>query len=207
MARRRRRRLGPTPCMTRPSTRFSSDGPRRPKRVSTPRGTGFGHAQGLSTPTRLESFARLIRLFPMGITALYPIIGLVMPSTGPVSAGDWLSLVALGVLFHVYAHVANDVIDLSLDLTDPRRVRLQWSSAGYRPQWGLWIALSTTPVMALLLLGHPIIVAGSLAAGVALLGCYDIASKSLPVPFLADLVQGAGWSALVFVGAWHWRRA
>ena len=104
----------------------------------------------------------------MALTALYPIIGL-LRSTGPVSAGDWLSLVALGVLFHVYAHVANDVIDLSLDLTDPRRGRDPMVLGRVSPQWGLWLALSTTPVMALLLLGHPIVVAGSLAAGVALL--------------------------------------
>lgn len=171
-----------------------------PRRRSRPRATGFGHAQGPSTPRRLESLARLIRLFPMGITALYPIVGLAT-STGPASAGDWLSLVALGVLFHVYAHVANDVIDLSLDLTDPRRGRDPMVLGLVSPQWGLWIALSTLPVMALLLLGQPIGVAGSLAAAVALLGCYDIASKSLPIPFLADLVQGAGWSTLVLVGA------
>jgi 4-hydroxybenzoate polyprenyltransferase len=136
----------------------------------------------------------------MGITVLYPIVGLAT-TTGQASAGDWLSLVAVGVLFHVYAHVANDVIDLPIDRTDPRRGRDPILLGQVSPQWGFWIALSTLPVMALLLLGQPMGVAASLAAAVALLGCYDLAGKTIPVPFLADFVQGAGWSALVFVGA------
>ena len=171
-----------------------------PRRRSTLPATGFGPSEGSPAPGRLESFARLIRLFPMGITVLYPIVGLAT-STGQASAGDWLRLIVVGVLFHVYAHVANDVIDLPIDRFDPRRGRDPMILGRVLPQWGLWIALSMLPVMALFLLGQPISVAAFLAAAVALLGIYDVASKTISVPFLADFVQGAGWAALVFVGA------
>jgi 4-hydroxybenzoate polyprenyltransferase len=155
-------------------------------------------AEGRSMPGRLESLARFVRLFPMGIGVLYPIVGLATAGGEP-SAGEWWILVAVGVLFHVCAHVANDVIDLPIDHTDPRRARDPMVLGRVSLPWGLWIAVSTLPLMALLLLGRPVAVTAALA--VALLGLYDIVGKTIPVPFLADLVQGAGWAALVLMGA------
>jgi 4-hydroxybenzoate polyprenyltransferase len=148
----------------------------------------------------METGARLIRLFPVGVTVLYPIVGLSTTTRG-ASTGDWLRVAAVGVLFHVYAYVANDVIDLPIDRTDPRRERDPMVVGKVSPQWGLWIALSALPLMALFLLDQPIIVAISLAAAAALLGFYDVAGKTIQVPFLGDFVQGAGFAALIFVGA------
>ena len=144
--------------------------------------------------------ARLIRLFPMGVTVLYPIVGLAT-TTAEASVGDWLRLLALGVMFHVYAYLANDVIDLPIDRTDPRRGRDPMVRDQVPPQWGLWIALAALPLMSLLLLDLPFRVAVALAAAVGMLGVYDVAGKAIPIPFLADFVQGAGWAALIFVGA------
>jgi 4-hydroxybenzoate polyprenyltransferase len=135
----------------------------------------------------------------MGVTVLYPIVGLAT-TTGEASVGDWLRLSAVGVLFHVYAYVANDVIDLPIDRTDPRRERDPMVNGHLSPQWGLWIALAALPLMSLLLINEPFRVAVALAAAVGLLGLYDVAGKTIPIPFLADFVQGAGWAALVLVG-------
>jgi 4-hydroxybenzoate polyprenyltransferase len=148
----------------------------------------------------MEMGARLIRLFPMGVTVLYPIVGLAT-TTAEASVGDWLRLLALGVMFHVYAYLANDVIDLPIDRTDPRRGRDPMVRDQVPPQWGLWIALAALPLMSLLLLDLPFRVAVALAAAVGMLGVYDVAGKAIPIPFLADFVQSAGWAALIFVGA------
>jgi 4-hydroxybenzoate polyprenyltransferase len=164
------------------------------------RATGTRLTEDLLTSGWMERGARLIRLFPMGVTVLYPIVGLAT-TTREASVGDWLRLAAVGVLFHVYAYVANDVIDLPIDLTDPRRGRDPMVLGRVSPQWGLWIALAALPLIALLMIDQPIRVAAALAAAVALIGFYDVTGKTIPVPFLADFAQGAGWAALIFVGA------
>ncbi|MGA7270722.1 MAG: UbiA family prenyltransferase, partial [Acidimicrobiia bacterium] len=152
------------------------------------------------TPGLTETGARLTRFFSMGITILYPLVG-IATTTGRARVGDWTKLVILGVLFHIYADVANDVADLPIDGTDPRRGRDPIVRRQVSAPWGLWIALTPLPLMALLLFDQPIPVAATLATGVGLLGIYNIAGKTIPIPFVADFTQGAGWAALVFVGA------
>ena len=170
------------------------------KTRSTHPPNGSRHTKALVTWGWMETGARCVRLFPLGVTVLYPLVGLAT-TAGETNAGDWFRLLAIGVLFHVYAYVANDVIDLPIDRTDPRRGRDPMVTGQISAQWGLWIALAALPLMALLAIGQPFRIAVALAAAAGLLGVYDIAGKTIPIPFLADFVQGAGWAALIFVGA------
>lgn len=148
-----------------------------------------------------EAAARFVRLFSMGATLLALLVGLATaPKPATVHAVAWTILI--GILFHVYADVSNDVIDLPIDRIDPRLMRESLVRGSISPQCALLLALLTLPLMLtawLLAGGHRSV--GPLVAAAVLIGVYNIAGKRIPVPFAADVIEGLGGSALVLTGA------
>jgi geranylgeranylglycerol-phosphate geranylgeranyltransferase len=137
----------------------------------------------------------------MGATMLYFLVGVSTgeaPATGRVVV--W-SLV-MGALFHVYADVGNDVMDLPIDRTDPRRATSPLARGAITPQWALAAALAMLPLMfATLLFAETRSALGPVVTGTLLIGIYNVVGKVLAVPLVADVVQGIGWAALVVAGA------
>jgi geranylgeranylglycerol-phosphate geranylgeranyltransferase len=67
----------------------------------------------------------------------------------------------------------------------------------------LFIVAVCLPAMyaALVLLDGSSSSAAALAGAMLLIAAYDVAGKSIPVPAVADVLQGLGWAGLVLVGA------
>jgi 4-hydroxybenzoate polyprenyltransferase len=149
----------------------------------------------------LEAAARFVRLFSLGATLLYLLVGVATGAGRPNVAEVGWALVA-GLLFHGYADVGNDVMDLPIDRTDPRRATSPLVRGEVTPQTALAVALAMIPLL-LATVAIPVArpALGAVVAAVVLIGLYDIAGKSIPIPVVADVVQGAGWAALVVAGA------
>jgi 4-hydroxybenzoate polyprenyltransferase len=141
-----------------------------------------------------ETLARLTRVFSLGASVVYLLAGTATASAPPALA--W-PLVA-GVLLHVWSHVSNDVMDLPLDLTDPRRAPDPLVRGTVGAATALLVALAALPPAFAV---APPEATWPLVAAVVLVGAYNLGGKSARVPFVADLVQGAGTAALVVAGA------
>lgn len=136
----------------------------------------------------------------MGATLLYPLVG-VATATDPATPRLFLWALATGVLFHVYADVGNDVMDLPIDRTDPRRAPSPLVREVISPPAALLIAVAALPpLLATTIVLDLSAASAPLLAAVVLIGLYNLAGKSLPIPFVADVVQGAGWASLVLAG-------
>src|SRR5215203_5601042 len=147
-----------------------------------------------------------IRISALGASVLIAILGAVSTSN-PAAAGTILAVAFVGVLFHVFAYVLNDVIDLELDRTEPRRAQMPLVVGAISPAQGVAVAIGCLPLCALVtwIAAPPDTVMpalGSLAIAVAGLAIYDLVGKRTPIPPLTDLVQGIGWAALLLSGAW-----
>lgn len=156
---------------------------------------------GTAVVGRTESFARFVRLFSMGATVSYPLVGI--GSSRYFGAAVLGGCVAIGIAVHIHADVGNDVADLPLDATDPRRGRGPLVRGAVRPITALFVALGSLPVvygLVAALDGNARSLA-ALSAALLLIALYNVAGKSIPIPAVADLVQGIGWSALVLFGA------
>jgi 4-hydroxybenzoate polyprenyltransferase len=142
----------------------------------------------------------LLRGSALGISLVMPLVG--AAAAGVVDRRAMLELVGVGLAFHCFAFVLNDVIDLPVDRTEPRRSNSALVVGAVRPEWALALALVQVPaavgIVLLMSRGTRPIVA--LAIGFALLGVYNVAGKRCPLPPLTDLVQGCGWAALTLFG-------
>ncbi len=112
-------------------------------------------------------------------------------------------LVAVAVSFHIYAYLLNDVVDLPIDLTDPRRAGSPLVNGLVSPGVTLALALIQIPLLALLVIwldaGASALV--TLAVLVIAVTVYDVWGKRCPVPPVTDLVQGVAWGALGWLAA------
>jgi 4-hydroxybenzoate polyprenyltransferase len=149
----------------------------------------------------IDGAARLVHLFYMGATLVYLLVGAGTASR-PVTTGGLGWAILVGILFHAYAYIGNDVLDLPIDRTDPRRMPDPLARGSVSPQHALLLALTSMPLLLIALLvaaGGPAV--GPLATAAVLVGAYNIAGKTIPVPFVADAVLGAGTGFLAIAGA------
>lgn len=151
-----------------------------------------------------EIAARFTRLFSLGVTLLALLAGLATGGAAgpelPIEPLLWTLLI--GVLFHVHVNVANDVVDLPVDRTDPRRALDPLVRELVPAPHALLVAVAALPLLFACLLVTPARAAlVPLAGAVVLVGCYNLAGKAVPVPLVADAVEGAGGACLVLAGA------
>ncbi|MBW3605833.1 MAG: UbiA family prenyltransferase [Actinobacteria bacterium] len=153
-----------------------------------------------AAPGRLESAVRFVRLVSAAASVVFVCLGVATATDPTVAAMLWA--VAVGLPFHVFAFASNDVVDLPIDRTDPRRARSPLVAGVISPQVALVVALAHLPVafLALLVAGGGA-ASGSLAGAAVGLMLYNLVGKRLGVPLVADLGQGAAFALLVVVGA------
>ncbi|MEO8083115.1 MAG: UbiA family prenyltransferase [Ardenticatenales bacterium] len=146
----------------------------------------------------------LLRVHFVFFSALLPVLGGVSVRR-TLSPGAIAALVAIGLCFHVFAYVLNDVVDLPIDRTQPLRRRDPLVRGVIRPGQALGLALAAVPLGLALTLAPPL--RGGWAAAIALcvgFGCmavYDVYGKRAAFPPLTDAVQGVAWGSLAVVGA------
>jgi len=150
----------------------------------------------------LIEVARFFRFSVLGFSLLLPLIGAAAVSQS-LAGAQLAALAAVGLAFHIFAYVSNDVCDLAIDRTQPLRAGSPLVRGLVQPRMALAIALSAVP-LALLIhawTGGPSRAAAALLAGVAFMLLYNLRGKRFRVPLLSDAVQGLGWVALALYGA------
>jgi 4-hydroxybenzoate polyprenyltransferase len=151
---------------------------------------------------RIRMAGQFVRFSALGATAFMPLAGAVTAGT-PLSARTTAGIAGMGVAYHCYVFVLNDVCDLPIDRTQPRRAGSPLVQGRVRPSTALAFALANVPVAFLLLrlLHAPAAASVALAASFAFGAVYDRWGKRCPWPPLTDLVQGAAWGTLALAGA------
>jgi 4-hydroxybenzoate polyprenyltransferase len=152
--------------------------------------------------SRLATGARLVRLFSMGATISYALIG-ASTGTGAASVGQIVGLAALGVTTHAHAAMINDVVDYPIDRTEPRRADSPLVRGDISRVGALGLAIVSLAVSAALLAVMDASREAWLAWGLAigLVDLYSLIGKRLKWALISDAVQGVGTSWFVWVGA------
>ncbi len=129
---------------------------------------------GATTQGRLQTVAQLCRLSVVGVTLLIIALGI---CTGAVPAPAFdmvMEALGVGLLAHVFIYVLNNVIDLPIDRTDPRRQTTPLVSGriGADVAWALVIAAGTSALLAAALVKSE--AAPYFIAAMTLLAVYDV---------------------------------
>jgi 4-hydroxybenzoate polyprenyltransferase len=147
----------------------------------------------------LRGAASFVRLSALGgtfaIVAAGAVSGARLPSP-PATAG----LALLAVLFHTFAYVSNDVADLELDRTEPRRAASPLVRGTIRPVAAL--AVAVTAAAGAIAVGFVIAGGGAVVFAVGGLAVYNVWGKRCRWPVATDGVQGLGWAALAIGASW-----
>jgi isopentenyl-diphosphate delta-isomerase len=145
---------------------------------------------------------RFTRIHFVGYSALWALLGAATVDPDR-PAPFWLGLGLVGVCFHLYGAVLNDVFDLPIDRTQPARALDPLVRGTIRPAQALPFALVQLPLAALLTaaLGGGAAAFGWLLAAAVAMAIYDAYGKRCPLPPLTDGAQGVAWACMTLYGA------
>lgn len=159
-----------------------------------------------SLARRLAAWARdvdgLLRLHFVFFSGLLPLLGAASVRRD-LSAAAIGTVVGGGLCVHVFAYLLNDVVDLPIDRTQPRRRGHPLARGALSPRLALGAALAAVPAAVASTVGGGGGVAslGALAVAFGGLAVYDVWGKRLAVPLATDAVQGLAWGSLAPFGA------
>jgi 4-hydroxybenzoate polyprenyltransferase len=154
-----------------------------------------GRRRGWST-----SAAQLGRTSLLGVTFILVLLGAAAAERRVSSELLLLTLLA-ATAFHVAVYVANDIVDLPIDRTEPRRAAspLVRGTVTVR-QMTLVVAVAGVTALAFAAVASARAIA-PMALSLVMLLAYDVWGKRCRLPPFTDLVQGVGWAALVWYGS------
>ena len=153
-------------------------------------------------PGRVWSLLYFVRFSGIGYALALPLLG-AASVTPAVAAPLLLQLCLVAASFHIFAFVLNDVIDLPIDRTEPRRAQFPLVRGTVRPGPALAFSLLQVPVsfvFAIRLGASPVGLA-ALAAAFVMMAIYNVWGKQTPLPLLTDLAQATAWACLALFGA------
>lgn len=158
--------------------------------------------QGVRSPGRAAAAARLVRLFSMGATISYALVGSAT-STRSASILQVLGYLALGMATHVHAAIFNDVIDFPIDRTEPRRMDSPLVRGDVSRAAAAGVAMASFAVSAALMLALGAAREAWLAwfLAIGLVDVYTLIGKRVRWAVISDAVQGVGTACFVWVGA------
>lgn len=149
-------------------------------------------------------------LFHVGLFIRFPSLGasVIMALFGAVSvaavSGLQITGIVLGaVAFHNFAYILNDLVDLPIDRTEPRRKQFPLVRGLVAPRSAFLFALLQVPLVFAVTywLGGNGRAYAVLAAGLGCMTLYDVWGKRLFLPPLTDAAQGIGWGCLALWAA------
>jgi 4-hydroxybenzoate polyprenyltransferase len=152
--------------------------------------------------SRLAVVGSFVRFSALGSTLLIPLLG--AASADPGLIGSLLpGLLAAAAALHVFGYVLNDVVDLPIDRTDPRRKSSPLVRGTVRRWQALAVAVAQVPIAFGLTawLDSDARAVAALSTFVVLGAAYNLWGKRTRLPLLTDVIQGLAWSALALWGA------
>lgn len=145
---------------------------------------------------------KFFRIPMLGFTIAAPTIG-VLSGGGSVRVRAVMAAVAVMTCLHVAMYVLNDLVDLDIDLTQPRRA-MSPLVRGVLTRRGAAVIVMTAIAASFLLdfivLGSGLGRQAALFGAFLMLTIYDFFGKKSPWPPLTDFVQGAGCGLAVIYG-------
>jgi 4-hydroxybenzoate polyprenyltransferase len=149
----------------------------------------------------LSTLSLFIRVSYLSFPIILPLLGAATVSFH-LSNYQMLGLVGVAVAFHIFAHVQNDVIDLPLDRTEPLRADSPLVRGVIHPRQALAIALLHIPLGLVFTywLGADSLAYLIFTIAAILITIYNVWGKRIIFPPLTDVIQGLGWSAMVWYG-------
>jgi 4-hydroxybenzoate polyprenyltransferase len=144
---------------------------------------------------------RFVRIHYMSFSALWPLLG--ATTVRGVTGGTLAALLGVTFCFHAYAMLFNDVVDLPIDRTQPRRQRDPLVRGAIKPWQVLTVALVQPALAVLLTMSFPVSIPAhaTLGAAFALMGAYNLWGKRCRFPPLTDAMQAFAWASLAVYGA------
>lgn len=150
----------------------------------------------------VQTADRFVRIHYLSFSAMWPLLGATTVHQ-QLRPSELAALLAVTLGFHVYAMLFNDVIDLPIDRTQPKRQRDPLVRGTIAPWQAMAIALlqpaATVPLT--MWLGGSLRAHAVLGVGFALMAVYNLWGKRCPFPPLTDAVQGLAWGSLAVYGA------
>jgi 4-hydroxybenzoate polyprenyltransferase len=155
-----------------------------------------------SISRRLYSVCLFIRFSALGGTTLLPLLGAgSVHSALPLT--KLLGLLGMAFLFHLFAYIFNDVIDLELDRSEPRRANFPLVRGIVKPTHALIFSLAQIPLAAgiAIWMQSNWLAYATLAIAFGGMAVYNLWGKRARYPLLTDFAQGMSWAALALFGA------
>jgi len=145
---------------------------------------------------------RFARVHFVGFTCYWPILGLVASDVS-IEGSAGAAVVAVGLSFHLFGFVLNDLADLPIDRTSSLRAAdpLVAGSVPVGAAVGLVVASVPLAFLAARFAGADGATSAALALAFVLMAAYDLAGKRFGNPIVTDLALGLSGSALVLFGA------
>lgn len=142
-----------------------------------------------------------VRISTLSFTLLLPMLGTTSGQHG-LSSRMIIFLIPIGIAFHIFAYVLNDVVDLQIDRTELLRSASPLVQGKIAPRRALCLALSQAPLAFAIAIvaGVTPLALTMLGAAFLLLALYDLYGKRCSIPLLTDFVQAIGWCALLLFG-------
>lgn len=150
----------------------------------------------------LKRVSRFLRLAAAGATVAIPLLGAVT-ARNETGLELILGIAAVGLAHHVFSFVLNDVVDLPIDRTEPRRSPSPLVQGLVSPRVATIVALFAG-LLGLALSAHfgaSLRAQALLVASYLFVTAYDLWGKKTPIPPLIDMIQGVGWALLAWYGA------
>jgi 4-hydroxybenzoate polyprenyltransferase len=136
-----------------------------------------------------------------GFSMMLPLLGAAVVS--PMLGGlQLITLAAVGLAFHVFGYLSNDLFDLAIDRTQALRASSPLVRGLVRPAVALWSAFIPVPVVSAIEVATGRPVAGALLmVGMGFGLIYNAYGKRMRCPILGDAAQALAWVALAGFGA------
>ena len=146
---------------------------------------------------------RFIRLHFISFSCMLPLLG-ASTVRRQLRPDEIFALLGVGMCFHIFAYVLNDVIDLPIDRTQALRQTDPLVRGTIRPWQALAVAVVQIPLTIPLTmwLGGGVAADVALLAGFAGLTIYNLWGKRNRVPPITDAVQGIAWGSLAIYAAY-----
>src|SRR6266511_983049 len=99
---------------------------------------------GLHTRRTLIDLARSLRLSVVGFSLMLPLLGAAVVSP-TLRSSRLIALVGVGLAFHIFGYLSNDLVDLPIDRTQPLRADSPLVRGLVRPSVAWWVAMIPVP--------------------------------------------------------------
>lgn len=152
-------------------------------------------------PTIWRDAIEFVRFTGFGATLAVVFMGAAQSGAHRIDGRDMVTLIVLASAFHAYAYLLNDLVDLPIDRTEPRRFADPLVRGAISPRWAALTALIAFAVLGVVIVRGEPSVRVTLGAAVGLMTVYDLWGKRVGVPIVMDFIQGIGWATLLLAGA------